>query len=394
MKPGGTSGVPDPIHVPEIMAAHLPDGLLSIVVFGPGKGEAIVVRLPDGSVGVVDGCREPKNARTGKGDPVRELLNQLKPPRLSFVCLTHGHNDHYPGIGKLLNAFKNQVDHVWMSTTMSGLHAEALLEWVNRTRAGKKALPDHEKVDGLEQAITRFNEAYEHYGSQPNLLLAGQSLLEIKTSAGPLFINACGPSSRDILDVQKSLVKAIQCLQNGDRARSDCDLNIASGALLIRWGATRVLLAGDLVQGRCSDSGWRNAAQYISDPVQVVNVAHHASLEAHERSLWAKMSPKLAIVTPFLNATKPHPPRPPRIAKLAGSAVVAITSPPKWKRRGSHPQPLSAVISGPAFKPKNRVLSISTPLPASAIRNAVAVSLDVTGTITQFVLAGQARVYV
>jgi glyoxylase-like metal-dependent hydrolase (beta-lactamase superfamily II) len=45
------------------------------------------------------------------GDPMRELLNGLEasgggpaPFRLAFVCLTHPHDDHYGGLGRLLGA--------------------------------------------------------------------------------------------------------------------------------------------------------------------------------------------------------------------------------------------------------------------------------------------------
>jgi len=58
MRPGGTSRVPPPEHASEILPEHMPEGLLSIAVFGPGKGEAIVVRLPDG--------RKPNPPRPGQ----------------------------------------------------------------------------------------------------------------------------------------------------------------------------------------------------------------------------------------------------------------------------------------------------------------------------------------
>jgi beta-lactamase superfamily II metal-dependent hydrolase len=395
MKPGGSSGVPDPLHVAEILPAHLPDGLLSIAGFGPGRGEAIVVRLPDGSVGVVDGCREPKNGNaTGKGDPVRELLNQLKPARLAFVCLTHGHDDHYPGLGRLLDAFKNRVDHIWRSSNMTDRHAQALINWVKGTRGGKIALPDAGDVVDLERVITTFNEAYEHYGAEPHLLVAGQSLLQVKTPLGDVTIDACGPSSRDLLEGEKSVAKALEAQSRGDGAKGKFDLNVASGAVLIRWGSTGVLLAGDLVQGNHPNAGWRHCSRHVNGPVQVVNVAHHASLGAHHSPLWRRMNPQLAIITPFMNAIEKHPPRPRRIAKLVRSCIVAITSPPKWKPKSGFPQPLVPIGKTSGFGPKNKVLpSIAKPVTDLDIRNAVAVSLDHTGTIKQFVLAGQARVY-
>jgi glyoxylase-like metal-dependent hydrolase (beta-lactamase superfamily II) len=157
MRPRGTTSVPAPEYVDEILPAHLPQGALSIAVFGPGRGEAIVVRLPDGSIGVVDGCREPTGgAKDGRGDPVRELLRRIEkagpvptPFRLAFVCLTHPHDDHYPGLGRLLEAYERRVDHVWTVTQMTGKYARALPEWVELTRGGKCSLPDDATIAGL-----------------------------------------------------------------------------------------------------------------------------------------------------------------------------------------------------------------------------------------------------
>jgi hypothetical protein len=155
------------------------------------------------------------------------------------------------------------------------------------------------------------------------------------------------------------------------------DPNLTSGALLVKWGASAVLLAGDLLLGVDPKSGWQRGRSYVQGNVQVVNVAHHASSEAHDDVLWATMQPALAIVTPFQYANegkKRQPPRPEQIEALARSSVVAITSPPKWKS-------------------KTNVLPMTPARLTEAKRNAVAVSLDAAGNITRFVLAGAADVY-
>lgn len=384
-------------YVDEILPEHLPDGLLSIVVFGPGRGEAIVVRLPDGGVGVVDGCLEPtagdKDPR-GSGDPVRELLNRMAPPRLRFACLTHAHDDHYAGLGRLLAAYQKRADHVWMVLDAGGPHMKAQLAILKRRRARKTSLPDAPNPKGLERVLTQFSQAYREHGSKLNYLQAGIPLLNLKNSHGSLSIKACGPAPSDIARLQESLTKAIaKSIEQGEATDQEFDLNIASGALLIRWKRAGVLLAGDLLCAANENAGWAHAAKDIDGPVQVVNVAHHASEEAHHDPLWKKMLPQLAIVTPFKHGatheivrdgkagkTK-YPPRPEQIANLAQWSAVAITSPPRWE--------------GELDPPK----ALRTPGKTSATtnqphRNAVAVSLDATGTIQRFVLAGQADVYV
>src|SRR5690606_8924893 len=93
-------------------------GELSLLGFGPGHGEAMVLILPDGSLGVVDGCREPTDADpNGVGDPVRAFvgawLAAAPRRRIRFVALTHPHADHYAGLGRLIEAHDEEIDKLW-----------------------------------------------------------------------------------------------------------------------------------------------------------------------------------------------------------------------------------------------------------------------------------------
>ena len=401
--------VPRHRYVDEILPEHLPDGLLSVVVFGPGRGEAIVVRLPNGTVGVVDGCREPARGDKdplGTGDPVRELIHLLGPPRLLFACLTHPHDDHYSGLGRLIEAYEKRIEHVW-SVDMGGPALKALLATHTRIRARGEALPDMQKVKGLERVITRFSEAHKQHGSSPNFLHAGIPLLDEPMDFGRITVKACGPGPADLIRLRDTLYGAVKSsVEEGEVVNEDFDLNIASGALLIRWEQAGVLLAGDLLCGSDKSSGWQHACRHVDGPVQVVNVAHHASREAHDEALWAKMSPAIAIVTPFNHgathdvkrngsSTKTkYPPRPEQIASLAKSATVAITSPPHWDDERNAPKARRSLATKTIFGGKNSALTI-TPSPESdtSHHNAVAVSLDATGAIRRLVLAGRADVY-
>jgi len=395
MRPGGAGPVPDPEIVDELLPEHLPNDQLSIAVFGPGEGEAIVVRLPDGEIGVVDGCLEPKDP-FGSGDPVRELLARFEaepraggPLKLDFVCLTHPHDDHFAGMGRLLKAYAGRVGAIWRVEHVTSRFADPLMEWIDQTRRGKDPLPDAKKAKGLKRVIEQMHAAHDRHGASPQLLLAGVPLLARTHAGRPLTVTACGPAPGDIIHATTDLHAALLARERNLAHTSSHDPNLTSGAILARWGASAVLLAGDLLLGKGQHSGWEVARSHVGCEVQVVNVAHHASKQAHDDSLWATMKPALAIVTPFQHAKKRQPPRPEQIGALAGSSVVAITSPPAWDGEpGSpsrqHPRPPRALPG------KNSVLRIQT---SDARRNAVAVSLDATGKITRFVLAGKADVY-
>ena len=383
--------VPEAQRVERIMARHLRRGALSIAVFGPGEGEAILVRLPDGQVGVVDGCREPDpRAPDGRGDPVRELLSELAQEsgdpddfRLAFVCLTHPHKDHYRGQGRLLDAYRRRVDRVWSPSPYSGRYAQAYTSYVKLTRAGRSPLPDDHDPKGLERVFTQQRLATREYGSQPTRAYVNRSLWETRMLGQALEVKACGPYDGDVEWAEDDLVNCLTRMAEGEEVSQGIDPNWTSAALLIRWGGAGVLLAGDLLygpEGRCR--GWDATHGCVEGPVQVVNMAHHGSRNAHHDELWRRLEPALAMVTPFKMAGGSNPPRPEMVQEYARCACVVITAPPRWEGDGARmPFPF-------------RDGSFPSPSPgADAIRNAAAVSLDAQGEILSLTLAGKADIY-
>lgn len=399
--------VPTPRWVEEILPAHIRPGALNIVVFGPGRGEAILVVLPDGRIGVVDGCREPD--KHGRGDPVRELLEQLNRERrernqselrLSFVCLTHPHDDHYGGLGRLLQAYQTRVDEVWCPFETGDRYAEQYRKWAELIRKPAEQ-PDRDALKGLGRVFDEMRRQHIEGTPKPRTLHEGMALLCDKVKGTELSISGVGPSTADTRDAQSALyADLLVASEASGRGSPRFDPNDASGALLIRWGNAQVLLAGDLTRGKDALRGWQSAMGSITGPVQVVNVAHHASAGAHHEELWAMMEPALAIVTPFQGARGSQPPRPADIDRLAESnAEVVITARPAWN--WDEPGVTLPVPEGhdqrrqPARgrRPKNNVLP-SSPAPGfDARRNAAAVALSRRGTILQLVLAGEANLY-
>lgn len=409
---GAKGGLPEPKRVAEITPEHLVKGMLNVVIFGPGRGEAILLMLPDGSVGIVDGCGEPRS-KDGRGDPVRELLAHLERERqdselsLRFVCLTHPHDDHYGGLGRLLQAYEGRVDEVWCPFQTGDHYIDAYRSWLDHCKEPAEQ-PDRDSLRGLDRAFHEMRRRHTDTAPKPRIFKQGTPLLNSRRrmDGAVLRIFGVGPSDADIQDAQDALVATLSALTSGTR-RSLFDPNDASGALLVRWGKAQVLLAGDLTRGRDALHGWQCTQSDIRDRVQVVNVAHHASAGAHYVDLWAKMKPALAIVTPFQGASNNQPPRPADIDRLLDSnADVVITARPKWVESqddtgtalpvpvggGLQPQSLQAPSRG-RRAPGNGILS-TVPAPGfDARRNAAAVALDRHGTIHQLVLAGEADLY-
>ncbi|HEX5751290.1 MAG TPA: MBL fold metallo-hydrolase [Archangium sp.] len=404
MIPDGTRVPKPPQPIPErILPSHLAPQSLSVVVFGPGHGEAIVVVLPDGTVGVVDGCREPTVL-----DPVREFLEELsrepgrqgQPLRLGFVCMTHPHEDHYRGLGRLLEAFRGRVERVWRTPDVGDRYVRSWLQFLKHTQKDRRLTPEPDDVEGLARIMAEMRLATQEHGAKFLQLQHRMQLMEGVMEGHPIRILGCGPASRDLDTAQITLLGVLKGLKRG-RKPGHFDPNAASGALLIEWGQARVLLAGDLLCRKGSFQGWEEVCDDIPGPVQVIKAAHHASLGAHHDALWTRLQPTLAIVTPFLHAKGRQPPRPKQITRLSRDSVVAITSEPRWRRASTHPRPVFGTsrmrrgadpqVTTGGFA-NNAMSQVPTGGEADA-RNAVAVSLDATGKLLRFVLAGRADVY-
>jgi hypothetical protein len=400
--------VPTPERVQRILPSHLVRGALNVVVFGPGRGEAIVVVLPNDDVGVIDGCREPTvDPDKGLGDPVREFLAALerefaapgKPFKLRFVCLTHPHDDHFAGLGRLLHAYRTRVEEVWCVPQVGDRYADPLRSYVKLSRAGRDPLPDDVDPKGLERVIAEIAEAHERQGSQLAFLGQRKILYEGWSRGRKLLISACGPADVDTKNAHDALVEGLETLAQDEELRARFDPNATSGALHIHWGTkTGVLLGGDLICEKGRYRGWHLVEQHVREPVQIVKVAHHASHEAHHPGLWQRLNPLLAIVTPFKSATGSQPPRPDQIAHLAKGSVVAVTSPPDWPKSTKNPQPLYPAAKPPAASSslpmgRNASLALHTTPGETDILNAVAAALDEKGQIQRVVLAGKANVY-
>lgn len=391
MKPGmALRGV---LHrAAQIRPVHLPDGLLTVVVFGPGRGEAIVVRTPDGRVSVVDGCRE-------NDDPVLALLRAmagrvaLGALPMDFVCLTHAHDDHYLGQGSLLAACP-QAQTVWPPALGDRL-VRGYLEYLKLRQAQPGSVPDQ---DPGHRGLARLVEQWQRH-ARVRKAAPTRELLRREVRGHTLSVRFCGPPDQDIRRSEEALIERLHRLRDGQEDREGrLDPNDSSSALLIEWGRASVLLAGDLLGGTEGGCGWSqvHAEGWIQRPVQVVNVAHHASEPAHHPELWRRMAPQLAIVTPFQRALRSQPPRPEMIRTLSQSCAVVITSPPAWYGQPGTPTPLRGV---PGARPD---LGLRSALPGADVvpaeqpadvRNAVAVSLDESGALCRVVLAGKADLY-
>jgi len=373
-----------------ISPEHLADGLLSIVVFGSGTGEAIVVKLPDGKVGVVDGCRRKADA----DDPVQALVEKLKVDRLLFACLTHPHEDHFAGLADVVKAF--DPEHlIW-----AGTEHQRLLEHFAKSfrdfQIASQAIADGVDPRELEMLVDEFVRRSQRKSrsrtgprSRAQSLSDHKLLLTIPHDSETIELWGVLPTTTALhRALGKNSAAGEPPAEDQEPVLGETDANEISGAMLIRWGAASVLLAGDSLIGRANHhEGWA-AADWIPAPVQIVKVAHHASSGAHSDELWDRLKPQVALVTPFRNAVGTQPPRETMLSKLcAATEILVLTARPAWWAKRS------VLSARPAWDiaPPLAGTPFDCAQPASQSYGAVSVSIDKAGTVKRVVAAGAAR---
>jgi beta-lactamase superfamily II metal-dependent hydrolase len=374
-----------PTYAERPLAAHFEAGQLSILVFGPGHGEAIVVILPDATLGVIDGCREDE-----RDDPVRAFINEWRSThggRLRFVALTHPHADHYGGLGRLIDTYTNGIHQVWHTPLAGGRYADAYLQIERIRQENPDYVPGTEDFKGLARVFhaisSRTPDSIQHMQRGDY-----ETVLFRQRMGSPwLKIECVAPFHGDLNVAQMDLLATLRrAVAEGEPANPSHDPNRTSAALLLSWGDSRVLLGGDLLCGNGVFQGWRRAAPDIEGPVQVIKVAHHASEAAQDWDLLKRLEPKLAIVTPFRHAQDNHPPRPEPLQRIAKMTKLALTAPPAW---ASDEDPIRAVE--PRSHGRSKALQAS--IEPRGGHDAVCVSLDARGNIRKLLLTGRARLY-
>jgi competence protein ComEC len=238
-----------------------PDQRLQVAVLDVGQGDATLVRTPSGRVLLVDGGPSPASLMAHLGSRLG-----LAERRLDLVALTHPHEDH---------------------------------------------------VAGLLEVLTRYSvgQVIEGAADYPSAATDRWHAL-LRERAVPLLVGASG--QRWQLDDEVALdVWAVPAV-----AGSRADRLEPAGALVLRlrYGATSLLLPGDLV----ADQGHRILAAGGDLRASALVVPHHGSATGLDADFLAAIGPTLAVVSNGERNRFGHP-APRTLALLAAHDV------PLWR---------------------------------------------------------------
>jgi beta-lactamase superfamily II metal-dependent hydrolase len=356
-------------------------GQLHIYLLGPGVGESQVVIFPDNRCIVVDGCSQ------GGVNLPAALLEHLGIARIEALVLTHPDLDHLRGVAEVVRRFSPRKIFRYPAL---GYVRDFVAMW-------HSAHPTRPRYRELAEAIAVLDEHADLDGADDDAPCASTRPWTPRGAPYTVHFLAPTPFDRDrvrllwrkIVGLKAGryvLSRRFERLMAGETKLGDAP-NAVSLGLVIEWAGRKVLLAGDVENGKRSSpkSGWKGVLRilddvddprgHLVDDVEVVKVAHHGSKGAFSPAAWqrhAKTRRTTAILAPFSPSPLP-----------SDSTLVDLRA---------HCARLGISAEGGAAFARARAagwVDVAGAPPAGAAP-CIAVTLDATGALTMFREGGAA----
>jgi hypothetical protein len=280
------------------MLTDPPDSeVFEVSIFGPGKGESVVVHLGHGEWIVVDSCID----QADKSNPALRYLERIGvnvSSQVHLVVATHAHDDHFAGIADLFRRCESAK--FVCSSAVTSEEFFALTEIDEKLERVMRA-----------SALSEYREIIQHVeergrsvaGLRPMVRANNQKVLLGRGSSKdlPMRVTALSPSDEAITRALRTLARGAAL--EGDRRRLPAhDPNELAIALWVQVGDHAALLGADLLSGP-QGCGWGAVlAEFVPDfPASLFKVPHHGAPNAHHVEVWATLvaeSP-VALLAPY-----------------------------------------------------------------------------------------------
>jgi beta-lactamase superfamily II metal-dependent hydrolase len=242
-------------------------GHLAVRFIDVGQGDATLIQTPDGTVILVDGG--PLDSTPA----IHAALAERGINRIDRVVVTHTDADHLGGLAAL-SAGADTVPG-----TADDIRIEEWLDEGGLDGCGSAACAAYRSAAGGRRAITAADDLH----------LPGDTHLELLASAGTVVgFGAIGAT--------------------GERPAAADDDNARSVVLMLRQGAARILLTGDITGGGLGTPDVEAAlSPRLGGSVDVLKVAHHGSRSSTSSTFAAAARPRLSIVSAGTDNSHCHP---------------------------------------------------------------------------------------
>jgi beta-lactamase superfamily II metal-dependent hydrolase len=293
---------------------------VEVSIFGPGKGESVLVHLGDDRWIIVDSCIDQMD-RSMPALAYLERIGVDAAKSVLMVLATHAHDDHIAGIAEIFQACESAF--FACSSALTKEEFLALIEADARVYAGirGRAFSEYDQV---------FKIVWSRSGKGPDFrplkyAMESRPLLQLD---GPHAVKVVALSPSDEA-FRRSLLalKSVMPVVGSRRGLSAVDPNELAVALWVEVGDKAILLGADLLTGP-NGCGWIAVLNSISHTLKasVFKVPHHGSGTAHHDGIWSNLlgdSP-IALLAPFRGGRMTLPSRDDRarICSLTPNAFV------------------------------------------------------------------------
>ncbi|MBK8698021.1 MAG: MBL fold metallo-hydrolase [Deltaproteobacteria bacterium] len=241
---------------------------LEVSVFGPSKGECIVIHVPNGPWFIVDSFRALNGSRK-EPVAVAYLRDVIKTTDVYGLFLTHWHDDHTAGAGDVIRAFASSLKMVGLPDGYGKRELASLMA---------DRLPDSLRSSMIVD-IVDVTSALREPASQNierRTLIAGSVVSPRQGSAWTL--EALSPSMDDQADHFATILKFLPSYSG--TVPESYDVNSGCAVLHLSVSGMSVMLSSDLDIGSDDDRGWRCIVKHRGGAIasSIVRLATMAAL--------------------------------------------------------------------------------------------------------------------
>ena len=300
-----------------------PQNVVEVSIFGPGKGESVLVHLGNKRWIIVDSCIDQRTSEVS----ALSYLNRIGVDPAEAVLLvvaTHAHDDHFAGIAEVFRRCSNS-----QFVCSDALTTEEFFALTNADERMATGLRAHAFSEYREVFKLVRGRSAKGPGFRP--LKYAVELRPLLESPDGTRVLALSPSDEAISRARIALRSAIPT-PGSSRRPIRIDPNELAVALWIEAQGKSLLLGADLLAGP-GGCGWMAvlAAFTPVNRASLFKVPHHGSVTGHHDDVWKELlqPAPLALLAPFRAGKRPLPDPDDRTRILTLTSEAFITASPR-----------------------------------------------------------------
>ena len=288
-----------------MMIKHDPPAIdeAEISLFGPGRGECIVIHIGNNRWIVVDSCTDIRSKEPIAFDYFGSLC--LEPRNvIESLIITHWHDDHIRGADEIVKNCANSK--IYISHVLFSEHFQKFADIVAKRSLAQA--PGTSVFDSIFTELRSRKNAGRYQLDQLSFVNEGYRILNEPT----IEIQALSPSQAALQKSITEIKDKLGLVGKTKRKAVAADINETSVVLWVRIGSVIILLGADLEYGENQGLGWQAVVTSVNRPdglAHIVKVPHHGSLGAYHPGMWNNLTINnvASIVTPFSGMRKALP---------------------------------------------------------------------------------------